>query len=82
VNPTTTDAVHALLYLEETRNNPLATLDLNQPDILNNEELKNKVQVAKKSVDEIVAQRFEYIKCNYIDKNKPIIDAKEIEDNA
>lgn len=74
VKATTTDAIRALLYFEEIQKYPYATLDLNKPEVRNNEEVKAQVEDAKKKVDEIVAQRFSYIKATYIDKKKPIID--------
>jgi hypothetical protein len=75
VKATTSDAVRALLYFEEVQKYPYATLDLNKPEVRNNEEVKAQVTDAQNKVDEAVKQRFEYIKSTYIDKKKPIIDS-------
>jgi len=79
---TTTEAVRALIYLEELQNNPLAYYDLNDPKVLNNAELKTQVEEAKKKIDEQVTIRFSYIKKNYIDSNKPLVDKKVHESNS
>ncbi|MEI6426531.1 MAG: hypothetical protein WCO66_04230 [Candidatus Absconditabacteria bacterium] len=82
ISATTTDAVRALLYVEELQNNPYATYDLNSPEVLNDPELKEKVETAKKDIDAIVKKRFEYIKLNYIDKKKSIVDVQSHQNNT
>jgi CRISPR/Cas system CMR-associated protein Cmr1 (group 7 of RAMP superfamily) len=69
------------LYVEEVQNNPYASFDLNSSEVLNNPKLKEQVEQAKKHVDEVVKKRFEYIKLNFIDKNKPIVDTKAYQNN-
>ena len=82
LKPTTSDAVRALIYMEECQSNPYAYYDLNDRQVLNDPQLKPLVEEAKKSVAERAEQRFAYIKANYIDKDKPLVDKQKYANNT
>lgn len=82
LTPTTTDAVKALIYLEESQNYPFSYYDLNDPKVLNDPELKNLVESHKKLVNEKTEKRFAYIKKTYINKDLPLVDKVKYSHNA
>lgn len=79
VKSTTTDAIRALLYLDEMEKYPLSKVDSNRQDVRDDAKTLEQVLEAKKQVDQAVAKRFEYIKKTYIDTKKPIIDKTKYE---
>ena len=78
---TKSEALKALIKMEELQKNPLAWADLNDPDVVKNSELVEAIRLAKQQVDEIVQKRFDYFKINYLDKNKPIIEKSKFEND-
>ncbi|MDR0606801.1 MAG: hypothetical protein LBG52_00210 [Candidatus Peribacteria bacterium] len=48
LKPTMSDAVKALIYIEECQANPYACYDLNDPQVLNDPQLKPLVEEAKR----------------------------------
>ena len=71
---TKSEALKALIKMEELQKNPLAWADLNDPEVVKDPELVENVRQAKQQVDEIVEKRFNYFKINYLDKKKALID--------
>lgn len=71
---TKSEALKALIKMEELQKNPLAWADLNDPEVVKDSELVEAIRQAKQQVDEIVEKRFNYFKINYLDKNQPLID--------
>ena len=81
VPKTKSEALKALIKMEELQKNPLAWADLNDPDVVKNPELVEAIRLAKQQVEEIVQKRFDYFKINYLDKNKPIIEKSKFEND-
>ena len=76
---TATDAVHAIIYMEEMQKYPYAMWDLNSEEVRKNPDLKILVEQQKELLDKSVQERFSYTKKTYIDGKSNIIPKEKLE---
>lgn len=76
---TATDAIHAIIYMEEMQKYPYAMWDLNSDEVRKNPELKALVEQQKELHSKSVEERFSYTKKTYIDGKSNIVPKERLE---